>query len=333
MLSQILESDPDIAVAGVARDGAEAVELTKQLRPNLVTMDIHMPKLDGVSATEEIMAYVPTPILVVSSSVRADQTGPAFDAMAAGALDVLKKPEPRDWSELDRLGSDLISKVKILARVRVVTHLKGRLKEIGAKVRAPAAPVVTVGRQVLAIGSSTGGPSALQSVLAGLPEAFEPAVLVAQHIAEGFIPGLVDWLAGQCALPVSQACDGEPVVGGRILIAPTVGHMCVGSGHVEIVKPKPQDLYRPSCNVLFESVARVYRGHAVGVILTGMGSDGAQGLKALHDAGGYTIAQDEETSVIYGMPKAAVELGAVDVVAPIDRIAEEVVAAVGVGVG
>lgn len=327
MLAQILESDADIHVVGMARDGSEAVELTKQLRPDIISMDIHMPKMDGVEATEEIMAYVPTPILVVSSSVRPDQTGPAFDALAAGALDVLKKPEPKDWSELERIGHELIAKVKLLAHVHVVTHLKGRLRDRERRRVEQGPAVVGRARSLLAIGSSTGGPSALMSVLSRLPDDFGYGVVVAQHIADGFIPGLVDWLATQCKLPIREARDGEDIEAGAVLIAPTGGHMRVSLGRVFQVEATAKDLYRPSCDVLFDSVAQAYDKRAVGVILTGMGSDGSRGLKRLHDSGAYTIAQDEATSVVYGMPRAAVEAGAVDVVAPLDEISDEIVKA------
>lgn len=326
MLSQILQSDPGISVVGQAKDGVEAIELAKALRPSLITMDIHMPKLDGVSATEEIMAYAPTPILVVSSSVRADQTGLAFDALAAGALEVLKKPEPRDWSELETLAGDLIAKVKLLAGVKVITHLKGRLRDMAVKREPVAYHVPHPERQIVAIGSSTGGPSALMEVLSALPREFEPAVIVAQHIADGFIPGLVEWLNSECRLPVVMASQGEPITGGRVLVAPTGGHLRASYGRCEVVPAQPTDTFRPSCNVLFESVAQSYHGHAIGVILTGMGADGAEGLKKLHDAGAYTIAQNEDTCVVYGMPKAAVDAGAVDVIAPLGKVADEILA-------
>jgi two-component system, chemotaxis family, protein-glutamate methylesterase/glutaminase len=326
MLAQILASDPDIQVIGMARDGAEAVSMTKLMSPSLVTMDIHMPKMDGIAATEEIMAFNPTPILVVSSSVRPDQTGAAFDALRAGALDVLKKPEPKDWSELEHLGTELIDKVKMLSRVHVVTHVRGRIRERAVRERPVAAP----DRTLLAIGSSTGGPSALVSVLSRLPANFKPPVVIAQHIADGFVPGLVDWLATQCKLPVAAARTGQALVPGKVLIAPTGRHMAVRQNFVEFVPAKGHDVYKPSCDVLFETVAQSFGGKAIGVILTGMGADGAKGLKALHDAGGYTIAQDEKTSVVYGMPKAAVEMGAVDVISPVDDIAEEIMSGLGV---
>jgi two-component system, chemotaxis family, protein-glutamate methylesterase/glutaminase len=327
MLSEILSSDPEIKVVGMGRDGGEAIELVKQLRPSLVTMDIHMPKMDGIGATEEIMAFCPTPILIVSSSVRPDQTGPAFDALKAGALDVLKKPEPKDWSELEHIGVELIAKVKMLARVHVVTHVRGRIRDRAQRAR----PTLSGPRTLLAIGSSTGGPAALVAVLSKLPEDFRPAVVVAQHIADGFVPGLVEWLGTLCKLPVVQARNGQDLVGGAILVAPTGGHLAVRSGCVETVEAEAGDVYRPSCNVLFESAAKSQGAKTIGVILTGMGADGAKGLKALHDAGGYTIAQDERTSVIFGMPKAAIEIGAVDVVSPIDLIADEIMSGLEVG--
>jgi two-component system, chemotaxis family, protein-glutamate methylesterase/glutaminase len=323
MLAQIVSSDPDIEVAGFAADGEEAVRLTAELKPDLVTMDIHMPKLDGLAATERIMAYTPTPILVVSSSVHGEGMGVAFDALDAGALEVLKKPEPRDWADLERIGRELIRKIKILSRVRVITHVRGRHPD--AATPGQSGPVVSTpsrrGRfNLVAIGSSTGGPSALGIVLGALAPDFPLPVVIAQHIAEGFIPGLVEWLDRACSIPVRAAIDGDVAEPGHAYLAPTGLNLEVSGLHMRFAKPLGGQLYIPSADSLFASVAASHGKRSLGVILTGMGADGARGLKAMHDMGAFTIAQDEASSVVYGMPRAAAELGAAEVVLPVEEI-------------
>ncbi len=325
MLCQILGSDPGIEVVGTAQDGQQGVEMVASLQPDLVTMDIHMPKVDGLEATERIMAFHPTPILVVSSSVHGEGIGRAFEALAAGALEVVKKPEPADWADMERIGGDLIRKAKILAKVRVITHVRGRHSASGL----PAGPEKTLhprdGKTLVAIGSSTGGPSALQKVLGPLPGDLPVPVVIAQHIADGFVPGLVGWLDGLCAVRVKVAEHEEPLAPGVVYMSPTGGNLEVGTSGLSISKPKPGQVYIPSADTLFSSVARSHGGMAVGVILTGMGNDGAAGLKAMRDAGSVTIAQDEATSVVFGMPKAAIELDAAQHVLAVERIGEAVV--------
>lgn len=319
MLSQILESDPAIEVVGVASDGMEAVEKVERLHPDLVTMDIHMPGMDGLIATERIMAYTPTPILVVSSSVHGEGMGRAFDALSAGALEVIKKPEPRDWADLQRIGTEVISKVKVLSRVKVITHITGRRSERAE--RRPYGAGGQSGRSLVAIGSSTGGPSALEKVLAALPSSFPAPVVVAQHIAEGFIEGLVTWLSGVCPMRVKAAEDGEELKRGTVYFAPTDYNLAIAGSQVVFSPRLPGQVYVPSVDVLFESAAASLGARAVGVILTGMGADGARGLKRMRDDGAVTIAQDEASSTVWGMPKAAVELGAAESVLALDAIA------------
>ncbi len=332
MLSHILASDPGIEVVGQAKDGQEGADMVVRLKPDLVTMDIHMPRMDGLQAIEHIMAYTPVPILVVSSSVHGAGTGLAFDAMALGALEVMKKPEPADWQDMERTGRDIIRKVKMLSRVKVITHIAGRKRGPAGPV-APGTAPPSAGRKgysLIAIGSSTGGPSALMTVLCGLPKEFPLPILIAQHISEGFIPGLVDWLGGGCAIDVRAAADGSSPQRGTAYLAPT-GRNLVFDGHVlRFAEPSAGQLYLPSADTLFSSVARSLGAGAVGVILTGMGNDGAKGLKEMRDAGAATIGQDEETSTVYGMPKAAAELGGVGEVLPIGAISGELRRLVGV---
>ena len=310
MLAEILSADPGIEVVGLATNGLEAVEMVERLRPNLVTMDIHMPKMNGLEATERIMAFHPTPILVVSSSVHGEGMGQAFDALRLGALEVIKKPEPRDWADLGRIGNEVQRKVKILANVRVITHIGGR------RGHRPASGAVSVAdsatRGIVAIGSSTGGPSALLAVFERLPAALTVPVLVAQHIAEGFVPGLVSWLDAGSPIRVVTAEAGAVPVAGVAYVAPTGTNMVIEGKRIQLLAPDSGQLYVPNVDALFESVAKSFGKRAVGVLLTGMGADGAKGLARMHERGAATIAQDEETSTVFGMPKAAIELGAVD---------------------
>ena len=327
MLSTILSSDPDIEVVGIATSGVEVVELVERLRPDLVTMDIHMPQMNGLEATERIMAFHPTPILVVSSSVHGEGMGLAFDALKLGALEVIKKPEPRDWADLERIGKDVLRKVKILARVKVITHVRGRRDRREEHTSRATAHGVTHG--LVAIGSSTGGPSALLSVFEALPADLSAPLLVVQHIAEGFVPGLVRWLDAASAISVVAAEEGAVPLPGTAHVAPTGANMVLDGKRIAFLAPATGQLYIPSADSLFESVARSHGRRSVGVILTGMGADGAVGLKLMHDAGAATIAQDEESCTVFGMPGAAIALGAADRVLSLPKIGPAIAELVG----
>ncbi len=322
MLCRMLEADPQIVIVGMADNGREAVEQVALLKPDLVTMDVRMPVMDGLSAIEKIMAYSPVPVLVVSSVVDQEHTTNAAKALGAGAVDVMSKPEPKSLAEFNQIASELQSKVRLLSRVRVITHPRARLKEREQKIRMPeAAQDRGTSGKLVAIASSTGGPQALQAILSKLPQDFPASILVVQHIARGFTEGLVSWLGSSCRMKVRQGAQGEPIVQGEVVVAPDSIHMIVtpqrriGLVDLQIASP-----HKPSADVLLESVAAVYGNEAVGVILTGMGRDGASGIKAIHDSGGRTIAQDENSSVIFSMAKEAIMLGGVENVAPLADI-------------
>ena len=320
IISNFLDDDPDIDVIGVAKDGKEAIDFTTQLKPDLITMDINMPVMDGLAATKHIMAHQPTPILIVSSLVKSE-VDLAFRAMSLGALDAMGKPSFDQFSAKD--AGELVRKVKLLSQVPVVTHLEGKRRNRLAK-SAPSKGYTSAAAskfQVVAIGSSTGGPKALHKVLSQLPVDFPSGILVVQHISAGFTSGLVSWLDRTSQVSVKEAEEGDKIQPGVVFIAPHDFHMMVVSGgRIRLNKALPIKGHRPSANVLFSSVAKVYNKNSIGVVLTGMGEDGATGLVEMRKSGSKTIVQDEESSVIFGMPKVAIEMGAAEEVLPIDKI-------------
>ncbi len=324
-LCAVLSADQGIDVVAEAADGRQAIELCAELHPDVVTMDMMMPVMTGLAATEFIMAYCPTPILVVSSSLNRGELFKTYDALAAGALDVLEKPNG------DEAGDDwernLVSMVKLLSRIKVITHLRGRHQALRepADTLAPVGHARTVGTNrcdVIAIGASTGGPGAIIEVLRGLPSAFAIPILFVLHISKPFAAAFADWLDGQSAHRVAYATDGQAVssAAGRVIMAPPDQHMVVKNGRVRLTDDAERHSCRPSVDVLFESLAGEFGPSATGCILTGMGHDGAAGLLALRRAGALTIAQDEATSVVYGMPREAVLLGAAQRVLPLGDI-------------
>jgi two-component system chemotaxis response regulator CheB len=282
--------------------------------------------MSGLAATEFIMAYCPTPILIVSASTNRGELFKTYEALAAGALDVLEKPlgnEPDDaWER------KLVSTVKLIARVKVITHPRARLSPMGR----PAAGSASLGTlpqtdgrvRVIAIGASTGGPAALLEIFRGLPLGFPLPILLVIHIGQLFAATFAEWLDGQCPLRVSYARDGEPVpaIGeGRVLMAPPDRHLVLHQGRLRLTQDPERHSCRPSVDVLFSSLAQVMGPEGAACLLTGMGKDGAEGLVAVRRAGGRTIAQDEGTSVVFGMPREAILLGGAEQVLPLEDIA------------
>lgn len=321
LLRSFLEADGGFQVVGEARHGREAVEMARSLRPDLVTMDLEMPVMDGLEAIAEIMATKAVPILVVSSVADAAN---AYAAVAKGAVDVVSKPslDPDEQR-------DFVAKARLVAKIPVITHVRAlRVASIAVEAppprSQPALPVdlAAASGRAFFIASSTGGPQALAHLLARLPADFPCPVLVAQHIADGFAAGMADWLGSLSPLPVRLAAQGDLVAPGIVYVAPSERHLAVtASRRLTLLERQPKDIYRPSCDALLESGAAVFGRRAVGIILTGMGRDGARGMAAIKDAGGTTIAQDEASSVIYGMNRVAVEQGAVERVLALDAIA------------
>ncbi|HEY5456924.1 MAG TPA: chemotaxis-specific protein-glutamate methyltransferase CheB [Acidothermaceae bacterium] len=326
-LRAAITADPGLCVVGEAQTLRDAIALIERLRPSAVVLDLELPGTAAIEIIERIMASVPTPILVCSTEVDAAR---AAAALAAGAIDVVARPTARDadrasYAEALRRG------VRVASRVRVITHPRGRLKTraqsaAGAAdggARASAEPTV----DLVAIGASTGGPQALAHLLGALPADFTPAVVVVQHMADGFIEGLATWLDGLCALPVGVATSGIRLQPRTVTIAPSARNLVVNDHlRVSIEQPPATQFNVPGVDATFESVARTVGPRAIGVLLTGMGRDGAAGLKAMRSAGAITIGQDEESSAVWGMPAAAAACGAVQRQLPLIEIAAALVA-------
>jgi two-component system chemotaxis response regulator CheB len=318
LLVSILRSDPDIVIVGEASNGVEAVVMTRELKPDVVTMDIRMPTMDGFEATRQIMAEAATPIVIVSATYDERDVEVSMHALRAGALTVLAKPPGPEAAEFDDHCRRLVRTVKAMAEVKVVRRWSDR-----RHVDRPApVPQRLVRPRLVAIAASTGGPAALARILSTLPREFDPPVLVVQHIAPGFVDGLAAWLNTTAALPVRVAKDREALRPGTVYVAPDDHHLVVEDRSTLAVSRTPAvDGFRPSGSVLFESAAHVFGNSLVAVILTGMGEDGVAGLRAVRSAGGRIIAQDEESSVVFGMPGAAVAAGLADVTMPLGAIA------------
>lgn len=316
LLKDMLQGACGIEVVGEACNGQEAVDLTLCLKPELVIMDILMPVMDGLDAIEEIMALAPTPVLVLSAAVEAAEVDRAFTAIKRGALDVMEKPELGTPGVMEEFSRRLVEKVLLLSRIRVIRHPRRKLKPLPTVERAGCGPSPTI----LAIGASTGGPKAVMTLLKGLPAGFPGAVFVVQHIAAGFAPGFAAWLNRECAVEVRLAVEGERYLPGEVVVAPDGSHMTLAEGRIRLASTLPVNCCRPSIDVFFGSLARERCDHVVGVLLTGMGRDGAHGMLRIKEAGGTTLVQDEPSCAVFGMPKAAITLEAADQVLPLDLI-------------
>jgi two-component system chemotaxis response regulator CheB len=327
-LVEILTSDPGIEVVGEAADGKTAIEMCRLTRPDLITMDMMLPVMTGLAATEYIMAHCPTPILVVSASINRGELFRIYDALAAGAVDVLEKPngtEPEGvWER------KFVATVKLVARIRVITHPRARLAQLRRLAPEAVGEATASPREceLVAIGASTGGPGAIVEILRALPAEFRLPILLVLHINEPFGTAFADWLDSQSARNVAHPTDGMPLAAaaGRVIVAPGGRHLVLRDGRLRLTTDPERHSCRPSVDVLFESVAHECGASAAACLLTGMGKDGALGLLRIRAAGGITIAQDESTSVIYGMPREAVMLDAATHVLRLPDIAPRLVA-------
>jgi two-component system chemotaxis response regulator CheB len=318
-LVALLGQDREVEVVGAARDGLEAVEQVQRLRPDVIVMDIHMPRMDGLEATRRIMGELPTPIVLVTATLDPGDAALSFEAIRAGALTVLSSPTGPGHSDQATSARELVETVKLMAEVKVVRRWPRREQPAER-----ASPLAAADRRVsvVAIGASTGGPAVLAQILAELPRTLAAPVLVVQHITPGFAGGLADWLRGETPLTVVLARADDVARPGCVYVAPDAAQMGIGSdGRIRLAACGRDDGLCPSASHLFESVAAAYGGSAMGVLLTGMGRDGAAGLHRLRLAGGITVAQDEASSVVFGMPGEAVRQGAAEHVLPPEGIA------------
>lgn len=317
LLREILDGQDDIRVIGEAVDGLQAVELAAQLKPDVICMDLDMPVMDGTRAINEIMHQKAIPILVVSAESDAQK---AYQALETGALDIIAKPKlDADEARL------LVNKIRLLAGVSVITRMRGRqVAGLQLPTRNDTSNRQRDYRYLVAIACSTGGPQALAWLLPRLRADFPAPILICQHISDGFVEGLVSWLDNLSSLPVCVAVDGQPLRAGHVYISPSEQHMTIdGSGHIRLQPRAENDIYRPNCNLMLESVAATHGADSIALIMTGMGRDGASGMQAIHKSGGLTLAQDEASSVIFGMNHEAIRLGAIKHILPLQQIPEQ----------
>jgi two-component system chemotaxis response regulator CheB len=328
ILRSALESDSQLKVIGEARSGEEALVLAARLKPNIITMDINMPGMGGYEAIRQIMSQSPCPIVVLTGVESNDLLDVSFKALSLGALTVLPKPVGKTLKNPDV--AHIVEQLKIMSTIKVVkrTSFSDLSPEALRKARRHTAPLKdklptawSHTPRLVAIGISTGGPPALQTLLSSLPVSFPLPIVVVQHISRGFVNGLADWLAATTGYPCKIAEPNDTISGGRVYLAPDNCHLEIqASGKVWLSEAEPVENLRPSAEVLFRSVAKNYGPNAIGILMTGMGRDGARGLLAMHQAGAYTIAQDEKSSIVFGMPKEAIDLGAANEVLPLQQI-------------
>jgi two-component system chemotaxis response regulator CheB len=318
LLTEIIGSDPGLMLLGHAADGEQAVSMTKELRPDVIVMDIHMPVMDGFEATRQIMVDAPTPIVIVSATVNVREVAVSMHALRVGALAVLPKPALGVGSDFVERARHFTASIRAMAGVRVVRRWKSAPAALPVRAPAPTSTPISI----IAMAASTGGPGALYRVLSELPAGLPVPVVIVQHIATGFVEGLAAWLDAASPLTVRVASGREQLRAGHVYIAPDDRHLGLSDRNtVELSAAAAIGGFRPSATYLFESVARSHGSGVAAVVLTGMGEDGLPGLRAVRAAGGRVLAQDEATSVVFGMPGAAVAAGVADATLPLEMVA------------
>ncbi len=328
LISHIVNAAPDMCVIGEARTGQQAIELTRDLKPDIIVMDVIMPEMDGMQATREIMHTLPTPIVMISANAEKRENEFAFQAIKAGALTIMPKPVGPRHPNHSTQADALLNVLRTMAGVRVIHHWKPRTAPFSTTTTAEKDRIdlsTAEVPEIVAIVSSTGGPAALSEIIGRLPSDFALPVVVVQHISSDFLPSLANWLTKVTPLQVVIAQPRQVPSPGVVYLAPSGTHLVMTKARRFYLDEVTTGRHVPSGDVLFESVAKVYGARAVGVVLTGMGNDGARGLCALYDSGAFTISQNEETSVIFGMPGEAISAGAAKLVLPISEIAGSLV--------
>lgn len=323
LMTHILNSDNDIEVIGVVNSGESAIRFLEKNKPDIITMDINMPGMDGFETTRRIMATNPVPIVVITALFNSQDLDKTFQAMEAGAVSVIEKPVGINHDDFDKVSQNIINMIKLMSEIKVVKRKAGyknaKLNFSGDSKLKNVLPEI----KIAAIGVSTGGPPVLQTIFSKLPKNIKIPILVVQHIAPGFINGLVDWLSGVTEYPIHVATQSEKALPGHIYFAPDGHHMGItGNGQIFLNDSEKENGLRPAVSYLFRSVANYYGKNSMGILLTGMGRDGAEELKQLKDKGAITVAQDKESSAIYGMPGEAVKLDAATYVLSPEKIAE-----------
>jgi two-component system chemotaxis response regulator CheB len=329
-LQYLIARDPRLNVVAAVSSAEEALRILHRVSPDVISMDIRLPGMNGFEATQRIMAEKPTPIVVVSASVEAEDLKISMNALRAGALSVVEKPVGTSHADYAMLAERLCTQLAIMSQVKVIRQRIGRKFDFAAaqgQKKPPArnfSPRPEGPFRILGVVASTGGPNALEKVLGAMPSDFPLPVVLVQHITASFHKGFVSWLDNNCPLRVVEAKHGQVPQPGHVYVAPADQHLRVGRVCFQLDRGEPVCVQRPSGTVLFQSMAESMAEGALGVLLTGMGEDGAAGLAAVRDAGGYTIAEDESTAVVYGMPAAAVRLGGVCESLPLPEIAPRI---------
>ncbi|WP_437227089.1 chemotaxis-specific protein-glutamate methyltransferase CheB [Planctomicrobium sp. SH661] len=322
ILRKLIDASGKLVVVAEARNGREAVAAVARYRPDVVLMDIHMPDMDGVAATREIMKLTPVPIVVTSAALRQQEVDLGLEALKAGAVSVVEKPQGAVLLHLKKIAPLLCDELVGASKAKVVSMI-ALSRRLDRKKSWNGSPGQI---EVIGMCASTGGPPVLLRILSQLPKSFPIPILLVQHIAAGFVPGFVRWLGDLSGQQVREALPYQELTPG-IWISPGGKHLGVNQrGRIELTPPQSGEIHCPSGDALFHSLAQHYGPTAMGILLTGMGSDGAEGLRELRDAGGRTVAQDEETSLIFGMPKAAIDRGAADYQLPPAAIADLMIA-------
>ena len=333
VLKRMIATSNEIEVVGTAKNGHEALELIPRLDPKVICTDLQMPGLDGLAFTQEVMRRFPRPILVISSLVGSKDSWESFRLIESGAIDVF--PKPRDGLKDPQIAKALVDKIRILSGVYVFAKKGPSVSpSLLTPIQKQAGKTSGGLTGVVVVGTSTGGPQALHQVLTGLPKTFPLPILCVQHISEGFVRGLVDWLNKPCQLSVKIMDEGEVAEAGTVYFPKEDTHMMIDRTH-RLFSSRAASMggHRPSVDVLFKSAAKTFGDATIGVLLSGMGRDGVLGLKDIYESGGITLAQDKLTSVVFGMPGAALDLGVVQKMLPLDQIGPQLMETINAQIG